>query len=710
MLTAKKGQAHVAARARLMLLLGEQLITDEVAAVSELVKNAYDADATRVVVTLSHVSEPETGQICIKDNGHGMTLEKVLSSWLELGTLSKARGVDKKPRQSELKNRTCLGEKGLGRLAVHKLGRFTELVTRRVETNLETRLILDWTAFERAEGFLDEVPVEWQQTEISVFVKDPDFENGTQITIKKLQRRWTREMIIRVQRGLLAMKSPFTELSDFDVAIDVDDPLAPEVSPPNMSELVAGATYTFIVDIDENGQIKGRYKVQRPDLPELSREIVIRRDIREPGHFRDDRKPVCGPFRVRFYSWDLTMKDQRAVFGDTATYKEMIAPNTGVKVFRDGFRVLPYGNEDNDWLSMDLERVRRFEQNLSRNQIIGEVAISAHTNPDLLDKSGREGLIDNDAFRDFISLVKSALNSFEAYRLPDRQKIKDATGLTRDQSEGAVFSRTMALLMKAIAEQPRLDAETRLQISKLASDARDAMNSVLAEREQRLLVASTIGLTYMMPTHEVRRDMHEALKILRRMRDPKQLSQSGIDTVISLLKQADSTVGGLGRLMQRTEDVEPFQLEKSAKVAIELLHHRFERNSIDCQLIVRSSRKIVGSDRLVTILLLNLLDNSIYWLLRKKPDEREIKIIVDSRDEKAILAVSDSGPGFGEDDIQTLTLPFFTRKPNGMGLGLYIADRIAGMNGGKLKLLGENELPELLPGGNIAVLFSKSTS
>ena len=81
------GQSHVTARARLMSLLGEQLITDEVAAVSELLKNAYDADSPTVTLTLFNVSEVDGGFIMVRDSGHGMTKEKVLSSWLELGTL-----------------------------------------------------------------------------------------------------------------------------------------------------------------------------------------------------------------------------------------------------------------------------------------------------------------------------------------------------------------------------------------------------------------------------------------------------------------------------------------------------------------------------------------------------------------------------------------------------------------------------------------------
>ncbi len=109
---ANKGQAHIVARARLMLLLGEQLITDEIAAVSELVKNSYDADATKVDVLLCNVSDRKSGYIVIRDNGHGMSLNTVLSSWLELGTSYKARDSERTVRYSEVKKRIYLRKKG----------------------------------------------------------------------------------------------------------------------------------------------------------------------------------------------------------------------------------------------------------------------------------------------------------------------------------------------------------------------------------------------------------------------------------------------------------------------------------------------------------------------------------------------------------------------------------------------------------------------
>ena len=105
-----------------MSLLGEQLITDETAAISELIKNSFDADATEVKIQLNNVSHPKFSEIIITDNGHGMSKENMLTSWLELGTISKARQENKK-RVSEIFHRPYLGEKGLGRLAVHKIGR-----------------------------------------------------------------------------------------------------------------------------------------------------------------------------------------------------------------------------------------------------------------------------------------------------------------------------------------------------------------------------------------------------------------------------------------------------------------------------------------------------------------------------------------------------------------------------------------------------------
>ncbi len=705
MSTLKKGQAHVATRARLMIQLGEQLITDEVAAVSELIKNAYDADSTQVDLTLLNVSE-DNGQITITDNGHGMTLEKVLTSWLELGTLSKARGKDFKPRYSESGQRVFLGEKGLGRLSVHKLGYLTELVTRRIHEDVETKLTLDWEAFEQNEGFIGDIPVDWESTAPKVF-KGPNA-HGTQITIKRLHVRWSSEMLQRVQRGVMALKSPFSNLMNFNITINVRDKLASEIVAPDIADLVKKATYRFEGAIDSNGIITYNYFFDRPDLAGLARDkINYKKDLRDPKRFPNDRKPICGSFKVRFYAWELRPADLRAVFGDSAIYREMIRPNTGVKVFRDGFRVLPYGNYDNDWLNMDQARVSQFETHLSRNMTVGAVEISSESNTTLLDKTDREGLIDNEAFKDFRNLIKFSIAEFEAERFIDRRKLKEVTGRTIESPYRTTFTSSFAALSKIITDKAQMDGDSRLKAQNLIQEAREAFDKVLLKNEQPLLVAATIGLTYMMPTHEARRDLHEALKMLRDRADSGEVSREKIDPIISVIRQADSVVSGIGKLMQQSSQVEIAKPEKAANTACELMRFRCERNKIDLKLISESPVTVKGSDRLITVMLLNFLDNSIYWLQRNKENDRKVRIIITSSNEDdCLIVVSDNGPGF-EDDIGVLTLPFFTRKPGGMGLGLYISERIARMNGGYLKILAQDELPGLLTGANIAVLMKK---
>jgi len=613
----KRGEARVRARSRLMLLLGEQLITDEIAAMSELVKNAYDADATEVKVSLHQVSEQDKGYIIIKDNGHGMSTDTVLSSWLELGTLSKARGADRKPRFSESRKRVCLGEKGLGRLAVHKLGYQTELVSRRKGSKLETKLILDWQAFEKNKGFLEDVPVKWEVTEPQVFNK-PDSTSGTQLTIRKLQRKWSPSLISQVQRNIEALKSPFADLSDFNINTLVDDKLAPAIKIHNITDIIKSATYKFIGIVDSLGRVKFDYDFNRADLVELDtrmlRKKVQEKDIRNPEDFKGDRKPTCGSFRFRFYSWDLHIQDKKAVLGSTAIYNEMIKPNTGIKVFRDEFRVLPYGNPDNDWLNMDSRRVREFQMRVSRNQVIGSIEISSKNNPKLLDKTDREGLIDNDEFRDLKSLVTSVLTAFEAERNTDRQILKEILGRTRSKTDQAIFTRNLTAMNKMLWDQTSIPAEIKVKINDLISDTKEAFDDLLAEKEQPLLVAASIGLTYMMPVHEILRDLHEALKILRKIRShTEEMDVDQINSIISLIQSADSTIRGLGRLMQKSSlDVETFKLEKPVELALKLLGHKLERSKIGYKVEIRSDIKAIGSDRLITVLLLNFLDNSFY--------------------------------------------------------------------------------------------------
>ena len=186
----KRGEAPFRPRARLLVLLGEQLITNEVIAVVELVKNAYDADAQNVDVILQDVGEPAKGQIIVQDDGSGMSLETVLNVWLEPAT-------DFRKRQREARERTPkygrlpLGEKGIGRFAGHKLGNLVEVVTRPTDGEHEVVVSVDWQQFEQVD-YLDRIPITWFTRDPEVFV---DKAHGTRITITNLRKEWTPKMV-----------------------------------------------------------------------------------------------------------------------------------------------------------------------------------------------------------------------------------------------------------------------------------------------------------------------------------------------------------------------------------------------------------------------------------------------------------------------------------------------------------------------------------
>jgi signal transduction histidine kinase len=328
--------------------------------------------------------------------------------------------------------------------------------------------------------------------------------------------------------------------------------------------------------------------------------------------------------------------------------------------------------------------------------------MKSETNPQLLDKTDREGLINNQAFSDFTLLVEHILTTLEAERLPDFQKLKKITGrIKAEDADKQIFTRNLAALSKAIWEQDKLPGEIKLAWDHLLNEARDALHEVISDVEQPLLVAASYGLTYLMPTHEVKRGIDESMKILRRIRKAGELDLEQLNVAISHLKQAGDITRGLAKLALKTEK-DTFNLKKTAEKALSYMRFKFERNNINYDIESPESVEAKGNENLMIMLLLNFLDNSFYWLLRKKENERELKIIVGKYCDEPIIIVSDSGPGF-RDDISLVTLPFFTRKPDGMGLGLYIDDRIARMSGGSLRLLDSNDFPGLLSGANIAV-------
>ena len=432
-----KGTVNV--DANVIRQLGEELVTDADQAILELIKNSYDADAAsvRLLVDTSaqHGSPHKTaGFIRVEDNGCGMTLQQLRDGWLRI-SLSLKREIKASGKKSS-RGRTPLGDKGLGRLSTMKLGDVVEIRTYPSSTN-GFRVTLDWTAFAPGKNLSD----------ISVTIEKipPTGKTGTVLTISNLRdiEYWRRSnSAARIQGSLSKLISPFRRIRDFSVTGEVNGaPLKPEHV---INQLRETATLHFSFEWGPKGlSCKGLLKLslfgsdeaayERHVLPDGGAALLgvlatsrhgraLRvRAAKSPWFIDVSGSWTCdeinarnkagqppiddpGPFDGEVDGFDLeTMPDKRTeLFSSRGEYRKFVKRLSGVSIYRDGFAI----RADNDWLGLGESWTSgRSYYGLRPANTIGFVAISADDNRSLVEKSDREGFLDDAASRGFTNIV-----------------------------------------------------------------------------------------------------------------------------------------------------------------------------------------------------------------------------------------------------------------------------------------------------------------
>ncbi|MBK8068629.1 MAG: ATP-binding protein [Rhodanobacteraceae bacterium] len=442
-----------------MKTLGSELISNDAVAVIELVKNAYDAEASRVLIRFVPPLVPGTGRIEVFDDGCGMALDVVRGAWMEPATPGKRQTTSSGP-----KGRRVTGEKGIGRFAAMRLASELELITRATGTSEEIYGIFDWTQFDNEQKYLDEVLILTEVREPEVITSDrgldaiwprhevptasPPSDQGTLLRMSNLAQVWDKDKFRQIQRGLSRLISPFNNCEDFTVFLQ-----APEEFSEFSSEITSPAVlnyphYTVSGSIDAEGkcalklEVKATGEVKSMDgafvrdgkggLQYLGIEAYSRvkeeaiGDDKEQSQARWRKKiPVCGPLLIELRIWDRD--DLGNVIQQTKLSLQDIRSDlnafAGINIYRDDFRVLPYGEPNNDWLRLDIRRVQFPSKRLSNNQIVGHVSITADKNPELRDQSNREGLDENQGYSDLREILKSILSEIEDLR--ESSKTKD---------------------------------------------------------------------------------------------------------------------------------------------------------------------------------------------------------------------------------------------------------------------------------------------
>ncbi|MDO5094024.1 MAG: ATP-binding protein [Propionibacteriaceae bacterium] len=720
------GSGALRPKARLLRTLGSDLISSDKVALIELVKNSYDADASVVLIRFHGPLEEAKGRIEVWDDGHGMDVATLQRSWLDIATDTKRR----RPRSDG--GRRVLGEKGIGRLAAARLGHEMMLITRMTNAD-EVKLLIDWTDFDREDAYLDQIEVAWEVGAPDVF---SDFgaafdafsvaENetwhhgrGTAVQIDGLSRAWDRDDLLELRTALtrLIRPRPGTESNlasagdaepDFQVIlelVDVEDSLEDLAGPIEPLSELQTPHYSLTGSVDAQGSATLRYTQQAPPLEEVIGVKQLWTNER--------RSPQAGPFDFEINVWD---RDNRAIkrtlqetsaegtapsAKDLKGFRDTLSEVAGVSIYRDGFRVLPFGESGDDWLGLDLRRVQTPTRRVSNNQIIGHVFIGADTNEGLKDQSNREGILAGTAYSDLQTLVKAALNELESRRYIARHLRKEP-----DESKGGLFERfDLGEIRAALAQSYPGEKHLIGLIDEKNRDIQEGVTEVqnVLSRYSRL---ATLGALIDRVLHDGRTIVTRLKNIARfGARDLNKKNFTDSEKIAIAAKAMSDTTTQADLLSSLFKQIEPFGGRKrgrpkeiSTSDVIDKAFSILQQEADDCGVrLVQEGEPInvkIDEAELLTVLT-NLIQNAIYWTsTQAKGAER--KVITAARlneDSSLSLVVSDSGPGVAESIRSHIFDPYFSSKPEGIGLGLSIVGNIVeDIYEGQLVLVDEGPL------------------
>jgi hypothetical protein len=742
--------------ARLISILGDQLITSKWVGVIELVKNCYDADANDVSVRFLGFDDiTQSPVIEIEDDGDGMSLDTILNVWMKPATPNKINKKKSKELRFTKKGRLMQGDKGVGRFAVYKLGNVIEIFTKTPDST-EVNLSLNFREYAQddefaeeekiPEKFLDEIENEWKLNEIPIEINNKEGK-GTLIRISDLRSRWAYGDLLRLKVAFQRMIPPIIPefkneiVQDFDIKLFWNDYEYQNPSAIKFEEVVKLAPFKFVGSIDEKGVLRFTYnhdkkKVQKTvdlfdaddakshDLwnlklfkdqflkPEENEKtgskIIVQKKSKERYVARKNttltpRRPEVGPCSFFFYAFDWKDTD------NLSSEEEAFIRENSIYLYRDFTRVYPYGEKGNDWLKLSKGRAEdKAGRYFSYNDLLGFIFITQEHNPNLRDQASREGLVNIDgASDDFVALMQVALKVMKDLVTIDKTKDRikrEKTLTTFDVKFNDAFEQLRQRLNEISDEKSLEKAEKFVR----------ATNDLVEQYKSKVIITEELAGLGM----AVEKSSHDVFMLINRMIENahdivKRYDRGNLSGIV--LKQFfEDLIENLEFIYQELQIFQPLLRESrkvskevSVKETIERVERYFRR---DLQFNINF--KFEGADDLIITtnlglllqVFLNLIDNAIYWLNNEKSGKREIRVKIDAENRRVIVA--DSGPDISEDVSDIIFLEFYTTKEDGRGLGLYIVKELLDRINANISLIKQAE-SKILPGANFLIQFDE---
>ncbi len=424
---------------RVAIQLGRESISNSFVAITELVKNAYDADAEEVKIRFINLSE-SSETLIIEDDGNGMDSTTLIENWMRIGSDMKVRAD-----RSVVKHRVVTGSKGLGRLGIDRLCNKLILQSKTDKSQTGIELEIDWNKYEISyRANLEEI--EHDTFEIPGKIQDAlgqfpigNKMKGTRLILTGLKDNWTEELCSDLKKELSRLVSPFQGIKDFEIKLSSG---YPKIDGKVVSkQYLRAAEWKLHSMIDKDSMVSievssSRFRRSFKEGPTAWKEwIKGRGDV-----------PSCGALRLEMhYIPSRSEKIMKSIDFDRGTIDDFVRNNQGLRIYRDKFRVKPYGEPsgDGDWLTLQHRRATQ-PQSISQagwrvalHQIVGAVFITRAENPGLLDQTNREGLVESQPFFDLRAFAEKSVRFFETqvHLWAKEQKDKTASANAKNQAD-----------------------------------------------------------------------------------------------------------------------------------------------------------------------------------------------------------------------------------------------------------------------------------
>ena len=699
-------KANFKARSHILSLLGDELIGSDNLALFELVKNSYDADATKVNITFKNLGSSDISLI-IEDDGIGMDKNVLLNSWLEIGTDFK-RGENRKV--SEKFKRESLGEKGVGRLAIHKLASDITLETKHEQSKSGFRLSFNWQSLVKEAKYIEDTSVNIEEIDNLTFLDGN--QNGTRIILKNLKRKdWSRGDIRSIYRTINNLTSPFSSVDSFVTNLVLEDDYEKWIEDIfNPKDILKASIYEFDFFLSKDGIYSWKYCFKPPFKGEGLKKYSVdnfsmaKTDkilLNSEGKHKD-KKIIAqkdlediGDIKGKFYLYNQR-SEVLNVLSNNETVKNYLKENQGVRIYRDKLRVYNYGEPGNDWLGLNLWRANNPGKTISNNNIIGNIQLDLkYTHNTLKEKTNREGFDETQTYSTFKNIVWCVVKHFSNLIQSDREKLENHIKSFKPVKR-AGFSESI-IELKDTLEKKKLTKEFSSILEKLEDD--------YGQMREVMITSGLSGMNLSLIFHELSREVH-ALK--------NELDSASHEEIKSRLKYLTNLIEGFSPILKQNKSSD-FTIKKLFTNIIKYNSGRiaYHRIVFSCPTITGEAMdfSIKGPDNLLFSALNNLIDNSIYWTSLRFEKEGicppAILLTTNTKSFKGpAIIVADNGEGF-KLTPEELTKPFKTLKPGGMGLGLYYSSLVMEMIGGEILFMNSVDvgLPKNYTGAVTVLVF-----